>query len=186
VAGKPSPGGGLETGGTMARCRRGLSGGDDLPYRKPPAPSMATVQSCLDQKSRAVHALSPRHQVRDALQLMHEHRIRSVMVMDGNVLAGIVSERDCALKVLLPGLDANNTPLSAVMTAAPVTVAPQDSLDHCMREMTTRSIRHLPVLSGGAVVGMISIGDIVKDIMRQQEQHIRYLETYIKGHSGSY
>lgn len=147
---------------------------------------MATVQTCLDQKPRALHALSPRHHVRDALDLMREHRIRSVMVMDGPVLTGIVSERDCALKVLLPGLDATRTPLSDVMTAAPVTVSPQDTLDHCMREMTTRSIRHLPVVAAGAVVGMISIGDIVKDIMRQQEQHIRYLETYIKGHSGAY
>jgi len=151
-----------------------------------PRPAMATVQSCIAQKPHVLHCLGPQDTVQAALQLMSDHRVRSVMVIEGGALKGIVSERDCALKVLLPGLDARSTPLAAVMTGDPVTVGLRDSLEHCMREMTTRSIRHLPVVEGGAVIGMISIGDIVKDIMRQQEQHIRYLETYIKGHSASY
>lgn len=147
---------------------------------------MATVQSCLSQKPTALVSLGSSSTVHEALQTMLDRKIRSVMVIDQGKLVGIVSERDCALKVLLPGLDARSTTLSQVMTVDPVTVTRSDSVDHCMREMTARSIRHLPVVEGTQVVGMISVGDIVKEIMRQQVDHIRYLETYIKGHAAAY
>lgn len=147
---------------------------------------MATVQTCLSQKPPALVSLNSGSSVQQALQLMRDQKVRSVMVIDEGRLVGIVSERDCALKVLLPGMDARSTTLAQVMTVEPVTVTRADSVDHCMREMAARSIRHLPVVEGGQVVGMLSVGDIVKEIMRQQVEHIRYLETYIKGHSGAY
>lgn len=147
---------------------------------------MANVQSCLSQKPQAIFSLRSDATVHEALELMRDRKVRSVMIIDDGHLAGIVSERDCALKVLLPGLDARATRLSQVMTGQPITVTGKDTMDHCMKEMTTRSIRHLPVVDGGKVVGMISVGDIVKELMRQQEQHIRYLETYIKGHAAEY
>jgi CBS domain-containing protein len=147
---------------------------------------MTTVKTCIAQKPPAIFSLESGASVFDALELMHAHRIRSVMIVDRGALKGIVSERDCALKVLRAGLDAHTTRLAEIMTSEPITVTPEDSLDNCMKIMTTRSIRHLPVMGASGVVGMISVGDIVKELMRQQQQHIQYLETYIKGHSGSY
>jgi hypothetical protein len=147
---------------------------------------MANVQSCLAQKPQTLVSLNSQASVFEALELMRDRKVRSVMIVDEGTLVGIVSERDCALKVLLPGLDVRATRLSQVMTDRPITVTGKDTVDHCMKEMTTRSIRHLPVVESGQVIGMISVGDIVKELIRQQEQHIRYLETYIKGHSTEY
>jgi signal-transduction protein with cAMP-binding, CBS, and nucleotidyltransferase domain len=121
-----------------------------------------------------------------ALQMMRDRKIRAVLVIDDTAQQGIGSQGDCAIKVLLSGRNAANTRLDEIMTRGPLTVGHADTLDHCMRTMMARHIRHLPVQEDGRVVGMVSIGDIVKDIMAQQGQHIRYLETYIKGHSGEY
>lgn len=143
---------------------------------------MATVKNCIDQKSAAVIFLAPTDSVFDALELMKTNRIRSVMIVEGGALQGIVTQGDCAIKVLLPGWNAKQTLLSAVMTKNPVTVAMADELGTCMNTMASRNIRHLPVVDKGAVVGMVSIGDIVKDIIRQQGDQIKQLETYILGH----
>src|SRR6266576_4094752 len=95
------------------------------------------------------------------------------------VLVGIVTQGDCAIKVLLPGLDAKQTPVSQVMTGNPVTVKPDDPLQGCMAMMAARGFRHLPVLDAGKVVGVISIGDVVKDIIRDLEHNVDDLMGYI-------
>lgn len=143
---------------------------------------MATVKNCIDQKSAAVISLSPADSVFEALELMKNNKIRSIMIIDGGILKGIVTQGDCAIKVLLPGWNAKQTLLDTIMTKDPVTVAMGDELDKCMNTMASRNIRHLPVVEKGKVVGMVSIGDIVKDIIRQQGDQIKQLETYILGH----
>ena len=147
---------------------------------------MAKVGDVLAQKEDALYHVAPKDSVLSALDIMRARRIRAVVVLDEGRLVGIVAERDCALKVLLPGLDAARTTVEQVMTHDVVTVTPTTSLERCMVEMTTRSIRHLPVLHGTRVIGMISVGDVVKETMREQTRHIGYLESYIKGHGVPY
>ena len=96
-----------------------------------------------------------------------------------------VTQGDCAIKVLLPGWNARQTLLETVMTKGPITASMTDDLDKCMNIMASRNIRHLPVVNNGKVLGMVSIGDIVKDIIRQQGDQIKQLETYIKGHGAA-
>jgi CBS domain-containing protein len=144
---------------------------------------MTNVASLLGRKPpNFVLSVAPTDTVQKILEMMRDHKVRSMVVLDDGVLTGIVSERDCALKVLLAGGDATRTLAREIMTPGVVTVTEQDSIDHCMQQMMSRNIRHLPVSRGGAVVGMVSVGDVVKDVLRQQEEHIRYLENYIRGH----
>jgi CBS domain-containing protein len=110
---------------------------------------------------------------------MRDNRVRSVLVIDDDVLVGIVTQGDCAIRVLLPGLDAKQTPVGQVMTGDPVTVKPDDQLEGCMAMMAARGFRHLPVLDAGKVVGVISIGDVVKDIIRNLEHNVGDLMGYI-------
>ncbi len=116
---------------------------------------------------------------------MRDNRVRSVLVIDDGVLVGIITQGDCAIKVLLPGLDAKESVVSSVMTRDPMTVKLSDPLEACMGLMAARGFRHLPVLDAGKVVGVISIGDVVKDIIREMGHTISFLETYIKGHGVS-
>ena len=143
---------------------------------------MSSVKSCIEKKSGVVFSLPSTASVQQALELMRNNRIRSVMVIDDGALAGIVTQGDCAIKVLLPGLSATQTLVSDIMTRSPLTVTMNETLQQCMAIMTSRNFRHLPVLDKGRVVGMVSIGDIVKDIMSLQGDQIMFLETYIKGH----
>ena len=143
---------------------------------------MSSVKSCVEKKFGQVFSLPSSAPVQLALELMRNNRIRSVMVIDNGVLSGMVTQGDCAIKVLLPGLSARETPVSDIMTRSPITVTMNESLQQCMGIMTTRNFRHLPVVDNGRVVGMVSIGDIVKDIMSQQGDQIKQLETYIKVH----
>ena len=144
---------------------------------------MATVKNCIDQKENApVISLTSADSVFDALELMKSNKIRSIMIIEGGVLKGIVTQGDCAIKVLLPGWNAKQTSLASIMTKGPITAAMADELGTCMNTMSSRSIRHLPVVDNGKVLGMVSIGDIVKDIIRQQGEQIKQLETYILGH----
>ena len=115
----------------------------------------------------------------EALREMRENRVRSVLVIDDDVLVGIVTQGDCAIKVLLPGLDAKQTPVCQAMTRKLVTVRPDDPLEGCMAMMATRGIRHLPVLDAGKVVGVLSIGDVVKDIIRDLEHNVDDLMGFI-------
>jgi CBS domain-containing protein len=143
---------------------------------------VATVKNCIDQKSADVISLESSNSVFDALELMKSNKIRSILIIDDGALKGIVTQGDCAIKVLLPGWNAKQTLLSTIMTKDPVTVAMGDELGTCMNTMAGRNIRHLPVVGNGKVLGMVSIGDIVKDIIRQQGDQIKQLETFILGH----
>ena len=145
---------------------------------------MPNVKNCLDRKPQPIELVSvgPDDKVVAALELMRSKRVRAVLVMQGDELAGIVTQGDCAIKVLLPGLDAKQVLVRDVMTAQPMTVKPSDPLGACMGLMAARNFRHLPVVDAGRVVGVVSIGDVVKDNIRQMGQQINFLETYIKGH----
>ena len=140
---------------------------------------MSTVKSALAQKRGALTHVRSGDMVVEALRQMRENRVRSVLVIDDDVLVGIVTQGDCAIKVLLPGLDAKQTPVGQVMTANPVTVKPDDRLEGCMAMMAARGFRHLPVLDAGKVVGVISIGDVVKNIIRDLEHNVGDLMGYI-------
>ena len=113
---------------------------------------------------------------------MRDHRVRAILVIDDGNLVGIVSQGDCAIKVLLPFNNPKQVPVSKIMTANPLTVSLSNSLEECMAIMIHKHIRHLPVLAEQKVVGIISVGDTVKNIMEHQGDQIKFLETYIKGH----
>ena len=140
---------------------------------------MSTVKSALAQKSGALIQVRSGDMLVQALRQMRENRVRSVLVIDDDVLVGIVTQGDCAIKVLLPGLDAKQTPVRQVMTSSPETVKLDDRLEGCMTMMAARGFRHLPVLDAGKVVGVISIGDVVKNIIRDLEQNVGDLTGYI-------
>lgn len=140
---------------------------------------MDTVKNALARKSGALIHVRPGDMVVEALRRMRDNRVRSVLVIEHDVLVGIVTQGDCAIKVLLPGLDAKQTPVSQVMTRDPMTVGPDEPLQACMTTMSARGFRHLPVLEAGKVVGVISIGDVVKDIIRDLERNVGDLMGYI-------
>lgn len=140
---------------------------------------MSTVRSALAQKSGALIHVGSGDMVVEALRQMRDNRVRSVLVMDDGVLVGIVTQGDCAIRVLLPGLDATQTPVGQVMTGNPVTVRPDDPLEGCMVMMSARGFRHLPVLDAGKVVGVISIGDVVKEIIRDLKLNVNDLMNYL-------
>jgi CBS domain-containing protein len=140
---------------------------------------MRTVRQLLEAKSADVHSIAPDAPVIDAIRLMAERRIGALLVMEGTRLAGILSERDYARKVVLQGRSSKDTPVRDIMTAQVITVAPQDSTDRCMQLVTDSRIRHLPVLEGGQVVGVVSIGDLVKAVIADQRQELDHLQRYI-------
>lgn len=140
---------------------------------------MSTVRSALAQKSGALIYVSSGDMVVEALQQMRDNRVRSVLIIDDGVLVGIVTQGDCAIKVLLPGLDAKQTPVGQVMTANPVTVKPDDPLEGCMVLMAARGFRHLPVMDGGKVVGVISIGDVVKETIQELKLNVSDLMNFV-------
>ena len=145
---------------------------------------MRTVRQLLEAKASdkdwaEVHSIAPDAPVIDAIRLMAERRIGALLVMEGARLAGILSERDYARKVVLQGRSSKDTPVRDIMTAQVITVAPQDSADHCMQLVTDSRIRHLPVLEGGQVVGVVSIGDLVKAVIAEQRQELDHLQRYI-------
>lgn len=148
---------------------------------------MIKVKDLLAKKpQKSIRSVASTDSVQKILEMMHAHTIRSVVVLDHERLIGIVSERDCALKVLLKGLKASETTAQDIMTPDVYTVNGDDTVDHCMQQMTSKNIRHLPVCKDGKVVGMVSVGDVVKEVICQQTEHITYLEGYIKGHGAVY
>jgi CBS domain-containing protein len=140
---------------------------------------MTTVKLVLAQKSSTLIHVSSDDMVVKALQQMKDNRVRSVLVVDGGALVGIITQGDCAIKVLLPGLDAKVTKVSQVMTSKPMTVKLSDRVDACMGLMVSKGFRHLPVLDSGKVVGVISIGDVVKDVIRDLQLNVGELTRYI-------
>ena len=145
---------------------------------------MVTVDQCLKTKPSIIVAVRPGDSVVLALQSMRDHRVRAVLVMEDDRLLGIITQGDCAIKVLLPGADAKTTLVRDVMTRDPMTVKLSDPLEACMGLMANRGFRHLPVLEAGRVMGVVSVGDVVKDSIRRMGEQIGFLETYIKGHGG--
>ncbi len=140
---------------------------------------MSTVKSALAQKSGALIQVRSDDMVIKVLTQMRDNRVRSVLVIDDGVLVGIVTQGDCAIKVLLPGLDAKATVVSQVMTRNPMTVKLGDQIDSCMALMSSKGFRHLPVLEAGKVVGVISIGDVVKDTIRDLKLNVNDLMGFI-------
>jgi CBS domain-containing protein len=143
---------------------------------------MTTVKQVIDQKANAIFSVRSSDTVENVLMLMREHRVRAILVVDDGVLAGIVSQGDCAIKVLLPHNNPKQVVVSTIMTKNPLTVMPSNSLEECMAIMVHKHIRHLPVLEKNKVVGVISVGDLVKSIIELQGSQIKFLETYINGH----
>jgi CBS domain-containing protein len=140
---------------------------------------MTTVRQLLDRKDRAVFSVGPEAPVLEAIRAMADHHVGALLVMTGEVLAGIVSERDYARKVILRGRSSSDTPVRDIMTSPVLTVSPETSVEQCMQLVTDRRVRHLPVVEAGRVVGMVSIGDLVKAVIAEQQQQIEQLESYI-------
>jgi CBS domain-containing protein len=141
---------------------------------------MLSVQQLLDQKPKGIFSVAPDDPVLTAIKKMAEHHVGALLVMSGDKLAGIISERDYARKVVLLGRSASETRVEAIMTAKVVTVTPKQDAHDCMRLMTDMRIRHLPVVSGDRVVGVLSIGDLVRAVIEEQERTIADLESYIR------
>ena len=138
-----------------------------------------TVRGLLDTKGRHVLAVRPDSTVFDALRLMAEHNIGAVLVMEDDRLAGIMSERDYARKVVLERRTSADTSVAEIMTSDVTTVSPEDDVETCMELMTGGRFRHLPVVEAGQVVGLVSIGDVVRCIIESQQSLIGDLERYI-------
>jgi CBS domain-containing protein len=141
---------------------------------------MKTVRQLLQVKGQQVHSIGPDAKVIEALRVMAEKQVGALLVSDdaGRIL-GMISERDYARKVILHGKSSSEIPVRDIMTADVVTVEPRHTVDECMALMTDKRIRHLPVLEGGRLAGILSIGDLVKEVIADQQQTIRELETYI-------
>ena len=142
---------------------------------------MRNVQQILDQKGHRIISVAPTATVRDVIGLMAEHNIAAVLIMKGNELVGIITERDYTRKVILLGRNSADTPVSDIMTSPVLCVSPGDTAQRCMSLMTEKKIRHLPVLDNGEIIGMVSIGDLVKAVIEDQQQEIQQLQQYISG-----
>ena len=142
---------------------------------------MLQVKHLLEEKGGEVFGIGPDDPVLAAIRTMAERHVGALLVMKGGELAGIVSERDYARKVILMGRSSSATPVRDIMTAPVITVGPGDSLETCMRLCTDSRVRHLPVVDGGRVVGVLSIGDLVKAVISEQGEQIEQLQRYIAG-----
>jgi CBS domain-containing protein len=140
---------------------------------------MRLVKHLLEDKGGAIHAIEPDKPVLEAIRLMADKYIGALLVMKGSQLLGIVSERDYARKVILKGRSSAETPVREIMSASVLTVAPGDSVNHCMKLMTDRRVRHLPVVDAGRVLGVVSIGDLVKAVIEDQAQELEHMQRYI-------
>ena len=140
---------------------------------------MRTVRQLLEAKAPEIFSIDPASAVIDAIRLMAEKRIGAVLVMQGTQLVGILSERDYARKIVLQGRSSSDTPVRDIMTADVLTVGLDDNAEHCMQVVTDRRIRHLPVVHDGAVVGVVSIGDLVKAVIEDQQLELDQLQRYI-------
>jgi CBS domain-containing protein len=142
---------------------------------------MQTVGQLLSLKGTDVFSVAPQDSVLRAIEVMATRHVGALLVMSQGSLIGIISERDYARKVILKNRSSHDTPVSDIMTSPAVSVTPDDTVRRCMELMTEGRFRHLPVVKGGRVVGMLSIGDLVKAVIQEQTEHIEQLERYIAG-----
>lgn len=140
---------------------------------------MTMVKELIDRKGRTLYSVDPEDPVLEAIRQMAEHHVGALLVMKGTQLQGIISERDYARKVILHGRSSAETPVWQIMTSPVITVSPGQTVQDCMQLMTARRVRHLPVVEADRVVGMVSIGDLVKALIEEQQQTIEQLESYI-------
>ena len=140
---------------------------------------MKTVRELLQGKGGAIFSIAPDARVYDALKLMAEKEVGALVVMEQGRLAGIMSERDYARKVILLGKSSHEIAVRDIMTAKVVTIRPSHSAEECMALMTDHRIRHLPVMEGDRLIGVLSIGDLVKAVIEDQRETIKQLESYI-------
>ena len=140
-----------------------------------------TINSILKNKGREIWSVAPDSTVYDALALMADKEIGALLVVTGESLVGVLSERDYARQVILKGRSSTNTLVRDIMTSDPITVTPQHTVEECMRIMTHHRIRHLPVMEQSRLAGIVSIGDLVNAIISEQASTIDHLHTYIGG-----
>lgn len=152
-----------------------------LSRREPTDELRASVRTLLKQKSGEIWTIAPEACVYEAIKLMADKRIGSVLVMDAGRLLGIISERDYARKVVLQDKSSKTTAVREIMTAPVMSVSMDNTVGECMRIITEKRIRHLPVMEEDAVAGIVSIGDLVNWVINEQQQTIRHLEAYITG-----
>lgn len=143
---------------------------------------MGKVRKILHDKGHDIYSVEPSSMVFNAIELMCEKNVGGLLIVEDGKLVGIFTERDYARKLILKGKSSKDTPISELMTSKLVTVTPDTTIDECMRLMTGRKIRHLPVLENDVLVGIISIGDVVRFIIDEQRSIIQELEHYITGH----
>jgi CBS domain-containing protein len=142
---------------------------------------MQIVDQLLRAKGNQIFSVEPTESVLRAIEIMATRHIGALLVMSQGSLIGIISERDYARKVVLRKRSSHDTAVGDIMISPAVTVTPSDTLHHCMQLMTEHRFRHLPVMDAGRVVGLLSIGDLVKAVMEEQNAHIEQLERYIAG-----
>ena len=142
---------------------------------------MKTVANILEAKGSEVFSVAPGASVYEALQILADKNVGALVVVDGETLVGIISERDYARKVILVDRSSKSTSVSEIMSTAVSTVEPATSIEECMALMTERHFRHLPILEGDTLVGMISIGDVVKAVIAELAAMVDQLESYIRG-----
>ena len=142
---------------------------------------MKLVKHLLDRKGRHIISVAPDTSVFDAIKLMADKMVGSLVVIQDDKLLGIVSERDYARKVIIRGRSSESTKVSEIMTADVITTTSAHTVNECMNQMTEKKIRHLPVVEDNQVIGMISIGDLVEAIISDQQEEIEQLEHYISG-----
>ena len=142
---------------------------------------MKLVKHLLDNKGGMIISIAEDASVLDAITLMADHAVGSLLVMDGQTLKGIVTERDYARKVIVLGRSSSTTRVGEIMTSKVLTATVEQTVTDCMTIMTERKIRHLPVVDDGRIIGMISIGDLVQAIIAHQKEEIQHLEQYISG-----
>jgi len=140
---------------------------------------MCQVKHLLKGKGSDIYSIDPDQPVLEALQHMAQHQVGALLVMRDDQLLGIISERDYARKVILLGQHSNDTPVKEIMSPTPVTVSPEESVEACMKLCTEGRFRHLPVEQSGRVVGVISIGDLIKAVIDDQATEIEQLQRYI-------
>ena len=142
---------------------------------------MKTVERLLEAKGYDIWSITPDASVYEAVKLMTDKAIGALLVLESGKLIGIISERDCTRKVMLQERAPKDTLVREIMTSSVITVRPDQTVEECMALVTAKRIRHLPVLAGDQLMGMVSIGDLVKDIISEQEFMIQQLENYIQG-----